>query len=163
MAFQKDSERQWVRKATRVGIPCKRENAKPLVLKPWGSKKYGCREMADSKEREGKRKREMLFFRHHGERNPRGQKAQESIASHFELNVWGGKGCSFSEGIKPLKRADQVDSVWNVNARAQEGIRKSLSILGEDKSSEERSPRALRVERHSQGQRTYSVERVTKP
>jgi hypothetical protein len=54
--------------------------------------------VAGSKEREGKRKREMLFLRHHGERNPRGQKAQESIASHLELNVWGGKRMQLLRG-----------------------------------------------------------------
>jgi hypothetical protein len=57
---------------------------------PWGSKKPGGRETTGSKEREGMKKREMLFFSRHGESHLRGQKAQESMASHLELNVWGG-------------------------------------------------------------------------
>lgn len=61
------------------------------------------------------------------------------------------EGHGFLGGRKPLEHRGKVVKVLTRSARAERRIRKGFSITWEEESSEERSPRALGVERDPPG------------
>jgi hypothetical protein len=61
------------------------------------------------------------------------------------------KGRGFSGGIKPLKLRYEANLVFYLRARAEEKREIAFATMGEEKNSEERSPRALGVEKDPQG------------
>jgi hypothetical protein len=61
------------------------------------------------------------------------------------------EGHGFLGGRKPLEHRGKVMKVLPESAGAERGFRKDPSTIREEKSSEERSPRALGVERDPPG------------
>jgi len=61
------------------------------------------------------------------------------------------KGHGFSVGSKPLKRLGKVIMGLPGNARVEREFRKDFPIDRKEQSSEERSPRALGIEKDLQG------------
>lgn len=63
----------------------------------------------------------------------------------------GNEGHGFPGGRKPLERGGKVVRVLPGSARAERGVREGSSITWKEKSSGERSPGALGVERYPRG------------
>jgi hypothetical protein len=86
------------------------------------------------------------------EGEPERSESSREQAAPIRANHSGGtKGRGFLGGSKPLKRRGQVVKVLPESARAERRARKGSSITWKEQGSEERSPRALGVERDPQG------------
>jgi hypothetical protein len=81
----------------------------------------------------------------------RSESSREQLAPTRTNPSGGTKGHGFLGGSKPLERRGKAGRVLSESARAERGTRKGFSITRKEKSSEERSPRALGIERDPQG------------
>jgi len=100
----------------------------------------------------------MLFSSGPTEGEPeRSESSREQKVPTRAKHSGGKKGHGFLSGSKPLKRRGKVVRVLQRSARAERETRKGFSITRKEKSSEERSPRALGIEKDPQGTQSYTI------
>jgi len=81
----------------------------------------------------------------------RSESSREQSAPTRTNPPGGTKGHGFLGGRKPLERRGKAVRVLSESAGAERMAREGFPITREEKGSEERSPRALGVERDPQG------------
>jgi len=131
--------------------PRERETLRSSRLKTLGFTEGKVEGLSWTKSEKG-RKEERDFFSGVKRGKPERSESSREQKAPTRTNPLGSReGHGFSGGRKPLKRRSEAVKGLEGSARAEREIRKGFSITGEEKSSEERSPRALGTERGSPG------------
>jgi len=107
-----------------------------------------------SKERKGYLEREKFSGSAGSEGAPgKSERPKRAKVPPWTNHLGSNKGYGSTGGRKPLKRRSEAVKVSGGSARAERRVRKGSSIIGGEKSSEGRSPRASGAERGFQGLR----------